>query len=199
MLKVHSYETFATQDGPGIRLVIFLQGCMFRCMYCQNPDTIPVGEGKEMSAEDVLQLAIKQKEYFGDTGGVTFSGGEPLMQAKELAPVLKLLQENGFHTCLDTNGYLLTDDVKECLKYADHVLPDLKQLNPEKHQKLTGLDNEHPMNFVKYLDEQEKTYRIRYVVVPEYTNQEADVRKLGEFLQTLPNFQRIELLPYHNL
>jgi pyruvate formate lyase activating enzyme len=149
MLHVHSYETFATQDGPGIRLVIFLQGCMFHCQYCQNPDTIPLpsglplsGEMPEgqrglMSAEDILALAMKQKEYFGDTGGVTFSGGEPLLQAKQLAPVLKLLQENGFHTCIDTNAYLLNDDVKECLTYTNHVLPDLKQANPEKHKTLT--------------------------------------------------------------
>jgi pyruvate formate lyase activating enzyme len=100
------------------------------------------------------------------------------MQAKELAPVLKLLQENGFHTCLDTNGYLLTDEVKECLKYTNHVLPDIKQANPEKHKTLTGLDNQHPMDFVKYLDEQQKTYWIRYVVVPRYTDGEDDVRKL---------------------
>lgn len=200
MLHVHSYETFATQDGPGIRLVIFLQGCIFRCKYCQNPDTIPINEpGKLMSVEDIVQLALKQKEYFGDTGGITFSGGEPLLQAKALAPTLKALQEHGFHTCIDTNAYLFNDDVKECLKYANHVLPDLKQANPEKHKELTGLDNEHPMNFVRYLDEQGKTYWIRYVVVPERTDQEADVRLLGAFLQTLPNFQRIELLPYHNL
>jgi pyruvate formate lyase activating enzyme len=172
---------------------------MFRCLYCHNPDTIPIEDKKLMSAQDILTLALKQQEYFGDTGGVTFSGGECLRQAKALAPVLKLLQEHGFHTCLDTNGYLLTDDVKECLKYTNHVLPDLKQANPEKHKVLTGLDNAHPMNFINYLDEQQKTYRVRYVVVPGYTDEEADVRALGAFLQTLPNFQRIELLPYHNL
>jgi pyruvate formate lyase activating enzyme len=119
-----------------------------------------------MSAQDILNLAIKQKEYFGDTGGITFSGGEPLLQAKELAPVLKLLQENGFHTCIDTNAYLLTDSVKECLQYTNHVLPDIKQANPQKHKELTGMDNEPPMNFVRYLDEQKKTYWMRYVVVP---------------------------------
>jgi len=131
-----------------------------------------------MSAEEILELAMRQKEYFGDTGGITFSGGEPLVQAKALAPVLKLLQEHGFHTCLDTNGYLLTDDVKECLKYTDHVLPDLKQMHPEKHKNLTGLDNVQPINFVKYLDEQGKTYRIRYVVVPGHTDEEEDIRLL---------------------
>ncbi|MDR0650625.1 MAG: radical SAM protein [Candidatus Peribacteria bacterium] len=139
---------------------------MFRCKYCQNPDTIPTVDAKKMSSKDILQLAFKQKEYFGEKGGVTFSGGEPLLQASALLPILQLLQENGFHTCLDTNGYILTDEVKECLRYTDHILPDLKQANPEKHQKLTGLDNQHPMDFIRYLDTQEKTYRIRYVVVP---------------------------------
>jgi pyruvate formate lyase activating enzyme len=100
---------------------------------------------------------------------------------------------------LDTNAYFLTDEVKECLNYTDHVLPDLKQANPGKHKELTGLDNQHPMDFIRYLDQQRKTYRIRYVVVPGRTDGEADIRLLGEFLQTLPNFQRIELLPYHNL
>ena len=100
------------------------------------------------------------------------------MQAKELAPVLKLLQEQGFHTCLDTNGYLLTDEVKECLKYANHVLPDLKQMHPEKHKTLTGMDNEAPIHFVKYLDEQQKNYWIRYVVVSGHTDEEEDIRTL---------------------
>ena len=152
-----------------------------------------------MSAEDIVQLAEKQKEYFGEKGGVTFSGGEPLLQAKELAPTLKLLQERGFHTCIDTNAYLLTDEVKECLKYTDHVLPDIKQMNPEKHKELTGMNNQPSLDFVRYVDAQKKDYRIRYVVVPGLTDQEEDVRRLGEFLQTLPNFQRIELLRYHNL
>lgn len=178
MIKVHSYETFATQDGPGIRLVIFLQGCMFRCMYCHNPDTIPLMGGKEYSAEDILDLAERQKEYFGMKGGITFSGGEPLLQAKELLPILKLLKGKGFNTCLDTNGYFLSDEVKECLKYTDYVLPDIKQMNPEKHLQLTGKENQPPIDFVKYLDAEKKNYWLRYVVVPGYTDGEEDVKKL---------------------
>ncbi|GHW02877.1 pyruvate formate-lyase-activating enzyme [candidate division SR1 bacterium] len=201
-LRVHSYETFATQDGPGIRLVIFLQGCQFRCLYCQNPDTLPIqlGEdGKEMTAEDILALAVKEKEYFGDNGGITFSGGEPLLQAKDLKDVLKLLQKNGFHTCIDTNGGIRNDDVAECIQLANHILPDIKQINSQKHKNLTGNDNQLSLSFIKKLDDMQKNYRIRYVVVPELTDTEQDIKKLGEFLQTLPNLQRIELLPYHNL
>lgn len=201
-LKIHSYETFATQDWPWIRLVIFLQGCQFRCLYCQNPDTLPIelGEtGKEMTAEEILELAMKEKEYFWDTGWVTFSGGEPLLQAKQLKEVLKLLQENGFHTCIDTNGWIWNEDVKECLKYTNHVLPDIKQINQNRHKNLTWNDNQNSLSFVQYLDEEKKNYRVRYVVVPWYTDNEEDIRGLGEFLKELKNLQRIELLPYHNL
>ena len=199
MVKVHSYETFATQDGPGIRLVFFLQGCQFRCQYCQNPDTLPLNAGTEMSADEILEIANKEKEYFWETGGITFSGGEPLLQAKNLKEVIKKLKENNFHTCIDTNGWIRNEDVKECLELVDHVLPDIKQMNPVKHKNLTGNDNQLSLSFVKTLDEMRKDYRIRYVVVPGITDQEEDIQKLGEFLQTLPNFQRIELLPYHNL
>lgn len=198
-LRVHSYETFATQDGPGIRLVIFLQGCQLRCKYCQNPDTLPLDAGYLMSATEILQLALKEKEYFGDTGGVTFSGGEPLLQAKELKEVLKILKEHGIHTCLDTNGRIRNEDVESCLELADHLLPDLKHINSAKHQALTGSDNTFPLAFIKKVDALQKSYWIRYVVVPELTDQEEDIRALGTFLQELSHFQRIELLPYHNL
>ncbi len=198
-LRVHSYETFATQDGPGIRLVIFLQGCHFRCQYCQNPDTLPLDAGYLMSADEIVALALKEKEYFWDTGGITFSGGEPLLQAKALKEVIKKLKENGFHTCIDTNGGIRNNDVKECIEIVDHILPDIKQISSEKHKALTGNDNQLPLSFVQTIDEMKKEYRIRYVVVSDLTDQENDIHQLGTFLETLPNFQRIELLPYHNL
>ncbi len=130
---------------------------------------------------------------------MTFSGGEPLLQAKALVPVLKLLQEHGITTCLDTNASLLTDDVKECLRYTDFVLPDIKHINAEAHKKLTEQDNQTPLAFIRYLDTENKKYWIRYVVVPGYTDGEEDIRRLGEFLTTLTSFQSIELLPFHNL
>ncbi len=199
MLKVHSYETFATQDGPGIRLVIFLQGCNFKCKYCQNPDAISSEWGIFYTKEEIFSLAEKEKEYFWEKGGVTFSWGNPLFQAKELVEVLKYLKEKKIHTCLDTNGFYLTDEVKECIEYADFLLPDLKQIDSVKHQNLTGVPNEMPLEFIKYIDQKKKKYWIRYVVLPWYTDDEKDLEKVWIFLQGLSSFQRIDLLPYHNL
>lgn len=199
MLNYHSYETFSTQDWPWIRMVIFLQWCPYRCLYCQNPDTITTDINKQISAEQILNLANKQKEYFWKKWWITFSGWECLLQAKELIPVLKTLKENWFNTCLDTNGFLLTDDVKEALKYTDHVLPDIKALDLSSHEKITWVKNLTSLEFIKYIDEQWINYWIRYVVVPWLTDNEVDIKKLWKFIQSLKNFQKINLLPYHTM
>lgn len=201
MINVHSIETFATQDGPGIRLVIFLQWCMFRCQYCHNPDTIPFenSKAKLMSAEDILTLANKQKDYFGKKGGITFSGGEPLIQAKELLPIVKKLKSEGFHICIDTNCYIQTPEAREVLALADLILPDIKHINNEKHLKLVGQKNDHTFQTLNYLESIQKPYWLRYVLVPGYTNDPEDLHQLGKYLQTLKAMERVELLPYHNL
>lgn len=199
MLNYHSYETFSTQDGPWIRMVFFLQWCPFRCLYCQNPDTISSDKDKLISAEEIVELAEKEKEYFWEEWWVTFSWWECLLQAKELIPVLKLLKEKWFNTCLDTNWYLLNDDVKELLKYTDHVLPDIKALSIESHEKITWTANLNSLDFIRYIDEQNINYWVRYVVVPWLTDNEVDIKKLWEFLQSLKNFTKINLLPYHTL
>lgn len=199
MLRVHSYETFATQDGPWIRIVFFLQWCNFRCLYCQNPDIAFINQGKDYSKEEIFQLIEREKVYFWNEWWVTFSGGNPLCQAKELKEVLKFLKEKQIHTCIDTNGFSLTDDVKACIELADLVLPDLKQIDNQKHQELTWNTNTMPLQFIQYLDQQAKNYRIRYVVLPWYTDQKEDLEKVWLFLQNLKHFQRIELLPYHTL
>ena len=198
MLNYHSYETFSTQDGPWIRMVFFLQWCPFRCLYCQNPDTISTDKNKRISKERILRLVYKERDYLKDWW-VTFSGWECLLQAKELIPILKLLKENWFHTCLDTNWFLLNDDVKELLKYTDHVLPDIKWMTPEMHEKITWTSNMTSLDFIRYIDEQWINYRIRYVVVPWLTDNEVDIKKLWEFIQTLKNFTKINLLPYHTM
>ena len=198
MLNYHSYESFSTQDWPWIRMVFFLQWCPFRCLYCQNPDTISTDKNKTLSKEKILKLVYKEKDYLKDWW-VTFSGWECLLQIKELTPVLKLLKENWFHTCLDTNGFLLNDDVKEALKYTDHVLPDIKWMTPELHQKITWTSNITSLDFIRYIDEQWMNYWIRYVVVPWLTDNEVDIKKLWEFIQTLKNFQKINLLKYHTM
>ena len=201
MINVHSIETFATQDGPGIRLVIFLQGCMFRCKYCHNPDTIPLenDQTKRRTADDILLQAVKQREYFGTKGGITFSGGEPLIQAQNLLPIIQTLKFEGFHICIDTNGYIQTPEAREILKLTDLILPDLKHINPQKHLKLVGQSNENTLKTFDYLDEIKKPYWMRYVLVPWYTDHEEDLHQLGKYLQTRTAMERIEILPYHNL
>ena len=199
MLNYHSYETFSTQDWPWIRMVFFLQWCPFRCLYCQNPDTISTDKNKELTTEKIIELANKQKEYFWKKWGITFSGWECLLQVKELIPVLKRLKEYWFNTCLDTNGYILSDEVKELLKYTDHVLPDIKAMDISSHKKITWTENLNSLEFIRYIDEQWMNYRIRYVVVPRLTDNEIDIKKLWEFIQSLKNFQRLDLLPYHTL
>ena len=199
MLNYHSYETFSTQDWPWIRMVFFLQWCPFRCLYCQNPDTISTNQNKQLSKEKVLKLVYKEKEYFWKYWWVTFSGWECLLQIKELIPVLKLLKENWINTCLDTNWFLLNDDVKEALKYVDHVLPDIKGITPELHEKVTWTSNMTSLDFIRYIDEKWMNYWIRYVVVPWLTDNETDIKKLWEFIQSLKNFQKINLLKYHTM
>lgn len=199
MLNYHSYESFSTQDGPWIRMVIFLQWCPYRCLYCQNPDTISTEINKRISWDEILKLAKKQKEYFWEKWWITFSWWECLLQVKELIPVLKLLKENWYNTCLDTNGFLLNDDVKEALKYTDHVLPDIKWINVKLHKKITWSPDLNSLNFIRYIDKKWINYRIRYVIVPWLTDNEIDINNLWKFLQTLGNFQKINLLPYHTM
>ena len=163
MIRVHSYESMGTFDGPGLRLVVFLQGCNFRCLYCANPDTIdPKGESKETPAEDILQMAMSQKPFFGKKGGVTFSGGEPTFQAKELIPLFKRLKEVGIHICVDTNGSIWNEDVKELLTIADLILLDVKQFNAERHKLLTERSNEQTLRTAEWLESSGKPFWLRY-------------------------------------
>ena len=199
MLNYHSYETFSTQDWPWIRMVFFLQWCPFRCLYCQNPDTISLGKNRHISKEDILKLVYKEKDYFWEHGWVTFSWWECLLQVKELIPVLKLLKENWINTCLDTNGFILNDDVKEALRYTNHVLPDIKWITPSLHEKVTWTPSLASLDFIRYIDEQWMNYWIRYVVVPWLTDNEVDIKKLWDFLKSLKNFQKINLLKYHTM
>ena len=142
MIRVHSYESMGTFDGPGLRLVVFLQGCNFRCLYCANPDTIDLkGESKETSVEEIVRMAMSQRAFFGKKGGVTFSGGEPTVQAKELIPLFRRLKEEGIHICLDTNGSIWNEQVEALLELTDLVLLDVKQFNNERHHTLTGRNN----------------------------------------------------------
>lgn len=189
-----------TFDGPGLRLVVFLQGCPFRCLYCANPDTIDLkGESKETRPEEILEMTVSQKPFYGKRGGITFSGGEPTMQAEALAPLFRELKAQGIHICLDSNGGIWNRHVEELLGLTDLVLLDVKQINPERHRRLTGRSNEQTLRTAAWLEEHNRPFWLRYVLVPGYSDAEEDIRQLGETLGDYQNIQRVEILPYHRL
>jgi len=199
MLRVHSIETLGTYDGPGIRLVVFLQGCNYKCLYCANPDTIELGTGTIMPAENILKMARNQRPFFGNTGGITVSGGEPLLQAGPLLPLFKMLKNEGFNTCIDTNGSVLSTAVKELLHYTDLVLLDIKHIDSQKHTLITGKPNTKVLAFAEHLSEIGIPVWMRYVLIPGYSDDEADLHNLGRFLASLGNVKKLEIQPYHRL
>jgi pyruvate formate lyase activating enzyme len=199
LLNVHSIESLGTFDGPGVRLVLFLQGCNFKCLYCANPDTIEMKEVRRMSAAEVLQMARSQRPYFGKKGGITVSGGEPLLQAKELITVFKALKKDGFNTCIDTNGSVMTPSVRELMDYTDLILLDIKQMDEGAHQQLTAVKNQLTLRFASYLHSINKPVWMRYVLVPGYSDNEEHMHKLGRFTESMKNVEKIEIQPYHKL
>lgn len=200
MIRVHSYESLGTYDGPGIRLVVFLQGCNFRCLYCANPDTIDAkGESKETAPEEILKMAVSQKPFFGKKGGITFSGGEPTFQAKALVPLFRMLKEAGIHICIDTNGGIWNEDVKELLSLADLVLLDVKEFNDERHKALTSRSNAQTLKTAAWLEENQKPFWLRYVLVQKYSYFKEDIEALGKHFKDYRMIERVEILPYHTL
>ncbi len=199
MLRVHSFETFGTHEGPGIRFVVFLQGCHFRCLYCHNPDTWSTSGGSEYTIESISAKALKEKCYFGKKGGVTVSGGEPLVQRIELARLFALLQKDSIHTALDTNGYFVDDFAKQVLKFTNLALLDVKHIDEKKHQILTGQSNRHVLQFADILREMNVPTWLRYVLVPGITDIESDLHRWGKHFQAYSNVERVEILPYHTL
>ncbi|MBI2019676.1 pyruvate formate lyase-activating protein [Candidatus Daviesbacteria bacterium] len=197
MLQVHSIETFGTHEGPGIRLVVFVQGCNFRCLYCHNPDTRPVKDAKGITSEEILELLEKQKPYFKEKGGLTISGGEALLQRKALIDLFTKAKKAGFHTTLDTNGSILDGDAKKLLEVTDLVLLDVKHIDPVWHMKVTNASNETVLQFAKYLEEAGKPIWLRYVLVPGYTDQTEFLEKWGQHFSTYKNVERVEILPFH--
>ena len=199
MIKVHSYESMGTYDGPGLRLVVFLQGCPFRCLYCANPDTIPFEGGTPTAVEEIVKMAVNQKPFFGKRGGVTFSGGEPTAQAAQLIPLVKQLKAGGINICLDTNGGIWNSATEELLQLTDLVLLDCKQINPQRHEALTGRSNSQTLKTAEWLEKSGKPFWLRYVLVPGISDFEEDIRSLGEHFKSYEMLQRVEILPYHTL
>lgn len=201
--RVHSFESFGTVDGPGIRFVVFMQGCPMRCLYCHNPDTWVKEGGKEYSAEEVAANALKYKSYFSGGGGVTVSGGEPMLQAAFVEELFTILKNNDIHTALDTSGIMFRADnphaYDSLLKVTDLVLLDIKHIDGAHHKELTGHANENILAFAKYLSDMDKPVWIRHVLVPEYTDDDTYLNRLADFIKTLKNVKKVEVLPYHTM
>ena len=198
--KVHSIESFGTVDGPGIRFVLFLQGCHLECKYCHNRDTWDINSGSYKSLDDIFEKIIRYKNYISPRGGVTVTGGEPLLQVKFLIELFTKLKQENIHTCIDTSGMIaLTDDVKKVLSLTDLVLLDIKHIDDKKCKDLVGRSNKLELDFARYLSDNNIPMWIRQVLIPGYTDDEEDLLKLKSFISSLKTVQKIELLPYHDM
>ncbi len=196
--RIHSIETMAAVDGPGIRFAVFFQGCPQRCIYCHNPDTWNALSGEEMTADEIVRKAVRYKPYFGETGGITVSGGEPFGQAEFLTELLKKCKEENIHTSVDTCGFYLNDKVREALNYTDLVLLDIKHTNPDKFKAITKQDISHSLAFLEYMKDINKPLWIRQVILPTFTDDEEQILDLLKLIDGA-NVKRIDLLPYHTL
>ena len=198
--KIHSFESFGTVDGPGIRYVIFLQGCHLKCKYCHNRDTWDINGGYYSSLDEILNKIENYKNYIMPNGGVTVTGGEPLLQVHFLIELFKKLKEKNIHTCIDTSGMIdITEDIKTLLNYTDLVLLDIKHIDPIKCKNLVGVSNERELKFAEYLSQNNIDMWIRQVLIPGYTDDENDLKKLKSFIDKLNSVKKVELLPYHNM
>ena len=201
---VHSFESFGSVDGPGVRFVVFLQGCKMRCLYCHNPDTWKQNVGDVFSVDDIMRRALRYKPYWGEDGGVTCSGGEPLLQMDFMVEFFRELKSQGINTCIDTAGGPFTREepffsqFKELMQYTDLVMLDIKHIDDAKHKELTHVSNTNILDCARFLDEIGKDVWIRHVLVPGYTDDDESLTKLHEFIASLSNVKRVEVLPYHS-
>ena len=197
--QVHSIQSLGTVDGPGLRFVVFLQGCNLRCKCCHNPDTWDMNGEKQFTAEEIVEKAKKYKEYFGKKGGITLSGGEPILQADFACEVFRLCHENSINTCLDTSGSILNDNVKKLLSETDRVLLDIKYTNDADYLQNVGCSLEKPMEFLEYLNEQKIPTTIRQVIIPTINDNEENIEKLNEIVKQYPCIDKVELLPFKKI
>lgn len=198
MGRVSSLQSLGTLDGPGIRFVVFMQGCPLRCACCHNPETHDLNGGEEYTADEIVEKVVKYKEYFGETGGITLSGGEPLLQPEFAADIFKKCKQNGINTCLDTSGCILNDKVKELLKYTDYCMLDIKYATEEYYQKYVGCSIDTPLEFLDYLNEQGITTRIRQVIVPTVNDTDDDIDALYSIIKG-KKIDKVELLPFKKI
>lgn len=198
-LRIHSIETLAAQDGPGLRMVVFTQGCPLRCAYCHNPDTLSLTGGRLAGLDELVRRAVSQKRFFGVRGGVTVSGGEPTLHAETLREFFRALHDAGISTCLDTNGCLLNDAVKSLYAETDLLLLDIKHIDDAAHRHLTGHSNAVPLAAAAWRERTGKPQWLRYVLVPGWTDHEDHLRRWAEHFSRFRTVERVEVLPYHTL
>lgn len=204
---IHSIESFGSVDGPGVRYIVFLQGCHMRCKYCHNPDTWALSDKNsyEETPEKTLEKALRYKPYWRENGGITVSGGEALLQIDYVTELFRLAKQGGVNTTLDTSGNPFTfnepffSKFNELMKYTDLFMLDIKHIDSAKHKELTAWDNSNILEMAKYLSDNGKKMWIRHVLVPGVTDDEEDLNKLSEFVKSLKTVDRFEVLPYHTL
>ena len=203
--RIHSVETFGSVDGPGVRFLIFLQGCRMRCRYCHNADTWKTDGGEPMSADELLDRAERYRAYWGESGGITVSGGEPLLQLDFLTELFEKAKRRGINTCVDTAGQPFSREepffskFKRLCEVCDLFLVDIKHIDPEAHRALTGFSNENILDMLRFLSERKKPVWIRHVLVPGLTDDDAALRRTRQFIDTLGSVERVEVLPYHSM
>ncbi len=199
---IHSAESFGTVDGPGVRFVVFLKGCPMRCLYCHNPDTWEMSGGEELSSDEIL-ARYKKNIAFYKSGGITVTGGEPLLQIDFLIELFMKAREKGIHTCLDTSGIIFnpenTEKLDKLLSYTSLVMLDIKHIDEDKHISLTGKSNKNILLFAKYLEKMGVDLWVRHVLVPSVTDDPEDLKNLGRFIGGLNNLKALDVLPYHTM
>ena len=202
---VHSLETFGSADGPGVRFIVFLKGCKMRCKFCHNPDTWNMEGAQIYSPDELLQKALRYKSYWGENGGITVSGGEPLLQMEFVTELFELAKKQNINTAVDTAGQPFSRKGNFIKKFdrlaevTDLFLLDIKQMDGDKHKNLTGHRNENILDMARYLSEKNKDVWIRHVLVPGVTDEEEELKKLSDFVKTLSNVKKVQILPYHTL
>lgn len=196
--RIHSVESYATVDGPGIRFIVFFQGCPLQCKYCHNRDTWDIRGGKEMETDHIIEQFERYLPfYLHSGGGLTASGGEPTLQPEFLNDLFSKVKDFGANTAINTTGYVNLDSTETFINSTDLVLLDLKVMDKEKHRELTGVDNDRIIEFAQYLAAIKKPVWIRHVIIPGHTDDRDDIKTMVKFLRTLGNVERVELLPYH--
>ncbi len=199
MGKIHSIQSLGTVDGPGIRFVVFLQGCNLRCGCCHNPDTWNPEDGTDISAEDIVAKAERYKSYFGKEGGITLSGGEPLLQPVFAKEIFSLCKQRGIHTCLDTSGSLINDDISSLLDQTDRVLLDIKYPTEEQYQKYVGCDLATPLQFLEILNQKKIPTTLRQVIIPTLNDNDTSIEFLNRLKKSYPCVDKMELLPFKKI